>query len=152
VADLIEPLYRLMAERVRASHVVATDDTIMPMLSRGKAAPARMWVYVGDGENPYNVFDFTLSRGRDGPKYFLPRLLRGAAGRCLCRVQRRGGGKRDRARGLLGALSGQRLYLECSSRARWQRSLREGVLHIILQTIRSFGRIRVHDSFACLPR
>lgn len=71
VADLAEPLYELMAEQVRASHVVATDDTIMPMLSRGKAAKARMWVYVGDEENPYNVFDFTLNRGRDGPKYFL---------------------------------------------------------------------------------
>jgi transposase len=71
VADLAEPLYRLMAERVRASHVVATDDTIMPMLSRGKTAKARMWVYVGDEANPYNVFDFTLDRGRDGPKRFL---------------------------------------------------------------------------------
>jgi hypothetical protein len=30
-----------------------------------------MWVYVGDAAHPYNVFDFTLSRGRDGPKYFL---------------------------------------------------------------------------------
>lgn len=71
VADLVEPLYQLMAERVRASHVVATDDTIMPMLSRDKAAKARMWVYVGDEANPYNVFDFTLNRGRDGPKHFL---------------------------------------------------------------------------------
>jgi Transposase IS66 family len=42
VADLLEPLYQLMADRVRASHVVATDDTIMPMLSVGKAANARM--------------------------------------------------------------------------------------------------------------
>ena len=48
VADLAEPLYGLMAARVRASHVVATDDTIMPMLSKGKTANARMWVYVGD--------------------------------------------------------------------------------------------------------
>jgi transposase len=71
VADLIGPLYELMAARVRASHVVATDDTIMPMLSQGKAARARMWVYVGDDGNPYNVFDFTLNRGRDGPKHFL---------------------------------------------------------------------------------
>lgn len=71
VADLAEPLYKLMAERVRASHVVATDDTIMPMLSKGQAVNARMWVYVGDEANPYNVFDFTLNRGRDGPKYFL---------------------------------------------------------------------------------
>jgi len=29
----VEPLYRRMAERVRQSHVVATDDTILPMLS-----------------------------------------------------------------------------------------------------------------------
>ena len=71
IADLAEPLYELMAERVRASHVVATDDTIMPMLSKGKTTNARMWVYVGDDDYPYNVFDFTLNRGRDGPKYFL---------------------------------------------------------------------------------
>jgi transposase len=69
--DLADPLYQLMTERVRASHVVATDDTIMPMLSKDKTANARMWVYVGDDANPYNVFDFTLNRGRDGPKYFL---------------------------------------------------------------------------------
>jgi hypothetical protein len=30
-----------------------------------------MWVYVGDEANPYNVFDFTLHRGREGPKEFL---------------------------------------------------------------------------------
>jgi len=71
VADLAEPLYELMAARVRASHVVATDDTIMPMLSKGKTTNARMWVYVGDDAHPYNVFDFTLNRGRDGPRYFL---------------------------------------------------------------------------------
>jgi transposase len=71
VADLVEPLYELMATRVRASHVVATDDTIMPMLNAGKTANARMWVYVGDDAHPYNLFNFTLDRGRDGPKYFL---------------------------------------------------------------------------------
>jgi transposase len=71
VADLVEPLYELMGERVRQSHVVATDETIMPMLSVGKTKSARMWVYVGDEGNGYNVFDFTLNRGRDGPKYFL---------------------------------------------------------------------------------
>ena len=60
-----------MAELVRKSHVVATDDTTLPMLSPGQTHPARMWVYVGDEANPYNVFDFTLDRGRDGPKQFL---------------------------------------------------------------------------------
>src|SRR5438445_8120524 len=71
VADVVEPLYQRMAERVRKSHVVATDDTVQPMLSPGQTQPARMWVYVGDQENPYNVFDFTLNRGRAGPKEFL---------------------------------------------------------------------------------
>jgi transposase len=71
VADLLEPLYTLMSDKVRASHVVATDDTIMPMLGTGKTSNTRMWVYVGDDAHPYNVFNFTLHRGRDGPKYFL---------------------------------------------------------------------------------
>lgn len=71
VADLVEPLYQRMAERVRKSHVVATDDTVLPMLSEGHTQPARIWVYVGDQQNPYNVFDFTLDRSREGPKHFL---------------------------------------------------------------------------------
>lgn len=71
VADVVEPLYQRMAERVRKSHVVATDDTVQPMLSPGQTQPARMWVYVGDQANPYNVFDFTLNRSREGPKEFL---------------------------------------------------------------------------------
>jgi transposase len=71
VADLVEPLYRRMAERVRQSHVVATDDTVFPMLGPGQTQSARIWVYVGDETNPYNVFDFTLNRGREGPKEFL---------------------------------------------------------------------------------
>ena len=71
VADVVEPLYRRMAERVRQSHVVATDDTVFPMLGPGQTQSTRMWVYVGDEANPYNVFDFTLNRGREGPKEFL---------------------------------------------------------------------------------
>ena len=41
------------------------------MLSVGKTKSARMWVYVGDEAHAYNIFDFTLNRGRDGAKYFL---------------------------------------------------------------------------------
>src|SRR6202166_233544 len=71
VAEVVEPLYQRMAERVRKSHGVATDDTVLPMLSPGQTQSARMWVYVGDEANPYNVFDFTLNRSREGPKEFL---------------------------------------------------------------------------------
>ena len=42
VADLAEPLYELMGDKVRASRVVAIDDIIMPMLRTGHCARARM--------------------------------------------------------------------------------------------------------------
>lgn len=75
VAELLTPLNRLMVRRVLESRVIGTDDTVMPMLDRGggagKARKARMWVYIGDDDNPYNVFDFTLSRSRDRPARFL---------------------------------------------------------------------------------
>ena len=103
VADLVESLYQRMAERVRESHVVATDDTTLPMLSPGKTQSARMWVYVGDETNPYNVFDFTLNRGRDGPKHFLKQyqqvLLADAYGGYNGVVA----GNADHACGMLGA-------------------------------------------------
>lgn len=71
VADLITPVYDLMVKRVLESHVIATDDTVMPMWAPGKTRPARMWIYRGDDEHPYNIFDFTISRSRDGPASFL---------------------------------------------------------------------------------
>jgi transposase len=71
VADLIKPLYQRMIDRVLLSHVIGTDDTVMPMLAAAKTRQARMWVYLGDDDHPYNVFEFTLSRSRDGPAAFL---------------------------------------------------------------------------------
>jgi transposase len=71
VADILLPLHDRMVERVLAGHVIQTDDTVMPMLAPGKTKQARIWVYVGDQANPYNVFDFTISRSRDGPAAFL---------------------------------------------------------------------------------
>jgi transposase len=71
VADLLEPLHQRMCGLVRASTLIATDDTPMPMQAPGKTKTARLWVYLGDPAHPYNVFDFTLSRGRDGPTAFL---------------------------------------------------------------------------------
>jgi transposase len=70
-ARLVRPLYDRMAHRVRKSHVLATDDTAMPMQQPGKTKKARMWIYQGDESHPYNVFEFTVSRTRDGPATFL---------------------------------------------------------------------------------
>jgi transposase len=71
VADLVQPLYRLMIQRLLGSHVIGTDDTVMPLLAPEKCRQARMWIYQGDEGHPYNVFDFTISRSRDGPAKFL---------------------------------------------------------------------------------
>ncbi len=70
-ADLLRPLYDLMVRRVLQSHVIGTDDTVMPMLAPEKARQARIWAYLGDAANPYNIFQFTISRSRDGPAKFL---------------------------------------------------------------------------------
>ena len=71
VARLVRPLYDRLVQRVLESHVLATDDTVMPLLQPGKTRQARMWIYLGDDAHPYNVFDFTVSRARDGPQRFL---------------------------------------------------------------------------------
>lgn len=78
VAEAVLPLYKLMKERMLLSHLIATDDTTMPMLSpgKGKTTTARMWVYLGDEASPYNLFHFTLSRNRDGPNEFLSGFAR----------------------------------------------------------------------------
>lgn len=71
VARLVRPIYDLMVKRVLLSHVLGTDDTIMPLLQPGRTRKARMWIFQGDDSQPYNVFDFTISRSRDGPNRFL---------------------------------------------------------------------------------
>jgi transposase len=72
-AKLLEPLYDLMVERVRKSAVIHTDDTPVPVLDPDlpNTRDGRFWVYVGDANNPYCVYDYTSSRKRDGPAAFL---------------------------------------------------------------------------------
>ena len=74
VATLLAPLLALMKSRVVSGHVIGVDDTSVrlqdPSLP-GKMRTARFWLYRGREDNPYNVFDFTDSRGRDGPAGFL---------------------------------------------------------------------------------
>jgi len=73
-ADLLRPLYDTMLSEVLASKVVHTDDTKVPHQNPdkpGKVSSARLWVYLGDEQHPYNVFDFTLDWCRDGPRELL---------------------------------------------------------------------------------
>jgi transposase len=72
-ADKLQRLVDAMKEEVLASKAVHTDDTPVRVQGNGKNGPftGRFWVYAGDEEHPYTVYDYTPSRKRDGPEAFL---------------------------------------------------------------------------------
>ena len=96
-ACLIRPLVAHLREAVRAGPIIGTDDTTVTLVVKDTPPPldpddpkaarareviaaaqaeqrgsitARMWVYRSITA-PINVFDFTVSRHRDGPDLFL---------------------------------------------------------------------------------
>jgi len=75
-AELLKPLYDMMVSRVLESKVIHTDDTVLPVqdTTRDTTRQGRLWVYLGDREHPYTVFDFTPNHKRDGPQQFLSGL------------------------------------------------------------------------------
>ena len=68
-----DELYDLMHRRVLLSRVIWTDDTPVTVLGGEEpgSSTGRFWAYIGDDEHPYTVYDFTMSRSRDGPAAFL---------------------------------------------------------------------------------
>lgn len=73
-SELVRPLTNLMADRVRRSRVIHTDDTRVPVQDeqvRGKCKSGRLWVYLGDQTHPYDVYQYTPDRTRAGPQGFL---------------------------------------------------------------------------------
>lgn len=82
-AEFLEPLYQLLKEQVLASDILQTDDTKITVLHPsppGSARPpedrpepkkARVWVYRGDEQHPYVVFDATDDWTKEGPATFL---------------------------------------------------------------------------------
>jgi transposase len=96
-AHLIRPLVAHLREVVRAGPIIGTDDTTVTLVVNDSSLPsdsenpktvrareviaeaqaedrgsiaARMWAYRSLTQ-PINVFDFTVSRHRDGPELFL---------------------------------------------------------------------------------
>jgi transposase len=72
-AELLEPLAELQKTLVLRSPILWTDDTPVTVLDGNVlgSSKGRFWVYIGDEEHPYSVYDFTMSRSRDGPAEFL---------------------------------------------------------------------------------
>lgn len=107
-AYVLEPLYQHYADQVRKAEVIPTDETrvmlllppeipaagddwrsqrIHEVLSTARAenkrhVSARMWVYRSLGPCGANVFDFTVSRHRDGPAEFLKHFTGTLLGDC----------------------------------------------------------------------
>jgi len=70
---LLRPLYDRLVYHTLLSRALHTDDTPVKLQNPTThvLSTARLWVYLGDAGQPYNVFDFTLNRRRDGPQQFL---------------------------------------------------------------------------------
>lgn len=73
VADLLKPLYQLQKDLVQTAPVIWTDDTHVKVLGGDKPGSHKghFWVYIGPTALPYDVYDFTENRNRDGPSQFL---------------------------------------------------------------------------------
>lgn len=72
-ADLLDPLYRLMHQRLLLSRALHGDDTSVKLRVPGadRTHKAHLWACVGDADYPYVVFDFTKGYSADGPEAFL---------------------------------------------------------------------------------
>lgn len=72
-ADLLQPLYDLLHQRVLLSRVLHGDDTTVKLRVPGadRTRKAHLWVYIGDADYPYTVFDFTADYSAAGPQAFL---------------------------------------------------------------------------------
>ena len=72
--ELVKPLVELMTTRVKQSKVIHTDDTTVKVQDasrKGTCRTGRVWCYLGDEDNPYDIFDFSPDRKREHPQKFL---------------------------------------------------------------------------------
>ena len=72
--ELVKQLVELMTTRVKQSKVIHTDDTRVPVQDpavKGKCKTGRIWCFLGDGDNPYDIYHYTPDRTRAGPQKFL---------------------------------------------------------------------------------
>lgn len=73
IATRAGPVVAYLREDLLRSRIVATDDTTVPVLERraNQTKKGRLWVYLGDEDHPWVVFDYTPTREGDGPRQFL---------------------------------------------------------------------------------
>ena len=70
VSERLLPLVILMTRRLMGCHLLGVDETPIKMQGRkGRSGLKKcyVWVYNGDEQAPFTVYDFQQTRGRDGP-------------------------------------------------------------------------------------
>lgn len=75
VAAMVRPVVDLMADEVRLSKMLHTDATKMPYRdpeqAPGRSLSGQMWIYYGDRDHPFNVFNFCRDHSAVGIDAFL---------------------------------------------------------------------------------
>jgi transposase len=79
VNDRITPLIETMKSDLWRSFMVSTDDTGVPVQApgEGKTRKGYLWVYLGDEDHPWVLYDYTPDRKRAGPLTFLKDFQQG---------------------------------------------------------------------------
>jgi transposase len=72
-AALLEPIWDAMLKRILVGRVIQTDDTPVKVQdpTTGAMSTGRLWIYLGDWDHPFLVYDYTPDRSGDGPQEML---------------------------------------------------------------------------------
>jgi transposase len=72
-AQVCRPLVELMDCEILRSHVIQADETPVPVLDpdRTSTRTGYLWARRGDLDHPYTIYNYTDSRGHEGPAAFL---------------------------------------------------------------------------------
>jgi transposase len=72
-AERLRPLWDLIRHQILASFYLRVDETTARVLrpGTGKTDLVYLWIYVGDDDHPYQLFDYRLDRSRAGPEEIL---------------------------------------------------------------------------------
>ena len=90
---VLAPLIRRIEQHVFAAERLHSDDTVVPVLAKGKTDTGRCWVYVRDDRPfggpapPAAMFYYSRDRAGEHPQAHLAGLCRDFPGRRLWRIQ-----------------------------------------------------------------
>ena len=72
-SSMLAPIVAAMKERLLLSRSIHGDDTPVPVLDRllDKTRTGHLWVYVGDRDHPFRVYDYSPDRRGEHPQAFL---------------------------------------------------------------------------------